>query len=188
MFFFSPNERAVRSTGTLPFPHRRRSDLTKPNEQERITVGWISSEVENQQRSVPQRCKSHLDRVCVEKIGPLLAVTLAFQPTRGTSPPATEVKDLSESGRGLKGDDISHIISWEHQGCMAVGALLPWFITLPVISFWWMANRTDTEFLFVKHRCVCVCVHYQSILGWITNTFTYCKPAWNPHTMMMVMN
>lgn len=66
-------------------------------------------------------------------------------------------RTFSESGRGLKGDDISHIISWEHQGCMAVGALLPWFITPPVISFWRMANRTDTELLFVKHRCVCVC-------------------------------
>lgn len=60
---------------------------------------------------VPQRRKSHLDRVRVEKIGPLLAVTLALQPTRGTSPPAMRLKDVSDSYQGLKGDDISHIIS-----------------------------------------------------------------------------
>lgn len=113
LFFPNTNAHIVQSTGTgtQRFPHQRRSDLTKPNEQERITVGWIISEVENQQRFIPQRCKSHLDCVCVEKIGPLLAVTLALQPTRGTPPPPTRLKDLSDSCRGLKGDDISHLIS-----------------------------------------------------------------------------
>lgn len=189
LFFFStPNARTVQSTGTgtLRFPHRRRSDLTKPNEQERITVGWIISEVENQPRFVPRRCKSHLDRVCVEKIGPLRAVTLALQPTRGTSPPAMRLKDLSDSRWGLKGDEISHIISWEHQGCMAEWALLAWFITLPVIFlFWWMANRTDMEFLFVKQRCVCGGGGIVTVVH--SRTFTYCKPACNPRALMICM-
>lgn len=98
-------------TGTLRFSHQRRSDLTEPNEQERITAGWIISEVENQLCSVPRRYKSHLDRVRMKEIGPLLTVTLALEPTRGTSPPALRLKDLSGSCLGLKGDDISYVIS-----------------------------------------------------------------------------
>lgn len=80
--------------GTLPFPRRRRSDLTKPNEQERITAGWIISGVENQLCSVPQRYKSHLDHGCGKGIGPRLPVTLAIEPTRGTSPPAMRLRDF----------------------------------------------------------------------------------------------
>lgn len=159
--------------GTLLFPRWRPSDLTKPNEQERITAGWIISGVENQLCSIPQLYKSHLDRGCWKEIGPRLPVTLAIELTRGPSPPAMRLRDFSDSCRGLKGDDISHIISWGHQGCMAVWALLVWFITLSVISFsdGWLIGQAWNSFLSSIDNCVCA----QYIIGgfWVYHYNTH---------------
>lgn len=48
---------------------------------------------------------------------------------------------------------------------MALRTLLVWFITVPVISFWWMANggcRTEMEFLFLMLVYVCPCLNFEA--------------------------
>lgn len=98
-----------------------------------------------------------------------------------------ETEGLSDSC--LKGDDISRIISWGHQGCMAVWALLVWFITLSVISFsdGWLIGQAWNSFLLSRHLCVCP-VHYRRILGVSLQHVPTVNQACTPHALMICMS
>lgn len=102
------------------------------------------------------------------------------------------LEDFSDSCRGLKGDDISHIISWGHRGCMAVWALLAWFITLSAISFsdgWLIGQAWNSSLLSID---VCVCAQYIIWAFRVDHFSTLHSPTANqacvPHSLMICMS
>lgn len=99
-------------TLSLSLARPRQSNLTKLNEQESITAGWVISGVENQPCSLPLPQPPLVVTLATDACGArhLASITLASEPTRFTSSPAVQPKDLSDKRRGSGGDNILHIM------------------------------------------------------------------------------
>lgn len=72
-------------------------------------------------------------------------------------------------------------------GCVSLVGLI--YNTVSDLFFWWMANRTGMEFLFVEHRHLCVRpVHYRRILGVSLQHSPTVNQACTPHALMICMS
>lgn len=135
------------------------------NEQE--TAGWVISGVENQLCSLPCLVVLKSPWPC-RRVRPDSSLPSPWpRAARFTCSPFMQPRSLSDKRWSLGGNNILHIISWGHSGHMAMRTLFLWFITVPVIPLWWMANGSCwTQTLLSKDAPICTAVRHSSTLAY----------------------
>lgn len=149
------------TTGTLRFPHWRRSDLTTLMSRRGLLLGGSSAKWKISSALYRSAAKVTLTVCAWKRLAPSSLSPWPYSPHVAL---LLQPWGWRTFVTHLKGDDIFHIISWEHQGCVSLVGLI-YNTASECFSDGWLIRQTWNSSLLNKDVCVRTCTQMQSRIG-----------------------